>query len=75
MYFGTGVSPCYRGHRIYDEADPATLDIVKKCVWWLWCLLQCWSTRACSGNGLNNGCCGAGVVLRSAWIVVVRVSA
>jgi hypothetical protein len=32
MYFGTGVSPCYRGHRIYDDADLGTLDIVRKYV-------------------------------------------
>jgi hypothetical protein len=30
MYFGTGVSPCYRGYRLYNELVPASKALVKK---------------------------------------------
>ena len=30
MYFGTGVSPCYRGYRLYDEAIPESKALVQK---------------------------------------------
>ena len=34
LYFGSGVSPCYRGHRLYDPAQPAGRDLVKKYTAW-----------------------------------------
>jgi hypothetical protein len=30
LYFGTGVSPCYRGTRLYNEAEPASKALVQK---------------------------------------------
>ena len=34
LYFGTGVSPCYRGTRLYNEAIPATKALVQKYTAW-----------------------------------------
>ena len=34
MYFGTGVSPCYRGKRLYDELVPASKALVQKYTNW-----------------------------------------
>jgi len=34
LYFGTGVSPCYRGHRLYDPLHPAGAALVKKYTDW-----------------------------------------
>jgi hypothetical protein len=34
LYFGTGVSPCYRGARLYDEAQPAGAALVKRYTDW-----------------------------------------
>mgnify|MGYP000564491319 CR=1 FL=1 len=33
-YFGTGVSPCYRGTRLYDEKVPASKALVQKYTPW-----------------------------------------
>eukprot|EP00750_Incisomonas_marina_P013765 INCI17536.7.p1 GENE.INCI17536.7~~INCI17536.7.p1 ORF type:complete len:859 (+),score=106.03 INCI17536.7:189-2579(+) len=30
MYFGTGVSPCFRGHRLYDPNEPASLTLLQR---------------------------------------------
>ena len=34
LYFGTGVSPCYRGSRLYDPAHPAGKALVKRYTDW-----------------------------------------
>jgi len=34
MYFGTGVSPIYRGHRLYNEAVPESKALVQKYTAW-----------------------------------------
>ena len=34
MYFGTGVSPCYRGKRLYDPEVPASKALVQKYTAW-----------------------------------------
>ena len=34
MYFGTGVSPCYRGTRLYSELVPASKALVQKYTAW-----------------------------------------
>ena len=34
LYFGTGVSPCYRGTRLYNEEIPASKALVQKYTTW-----------------------------------------
>lgn len=34
LYFGTGVSPCYRGHRLYNPAHPEGATLVKQYTDW-----------------------------------------
>ena len=34
LYFGSGVSPCYRGARIYDDNIPETKALVQKYTGW-----------------------------------------
>eukprot|EP01079_Euglenida_sp_SAG-EU17-18_P007468 gene7468-1334_t len=34
MYFGTGVSPCYRGSRIYNDDIPETKSLIQKYTAW-----------------------------------------
>lgn len=34
LYFGTGVSPCYRGVRLYDELEPKSKALVQKYTTW-----------------------------------------